>query len=102
MSDEPRVLVTINPAIAYRWVRNTNAYKMSELESKVKWQTLKKYGLDKRSIGDIMIWIIAFIAIIIGGYIAVQLFGNHASSSGTVETAKQIATTIKNTTVVRT
>ena len=89
-------LVTINPAVAYRWIRNTNSYKLSELQSKTVYKTLKRYGLDKKGLGDIMIWIIAFAAVVIIGYIAVQLFSGHGG-----ETIKNAAQTIaKNVTVV--
>jgi len=95
MSDDRDFMITINPAVAYRWISNVNSYKQSEMLAKERYKVLKQFGI-KRSFGDIMKWIIAFAAVIIVGYIGVQLFtGNEP---GVVETGREI---IENATVVK-
>jgi len=93
-------LITINPAVAYRWISNVNSYKQSEMLSKERYKVLKQFGI-KRDFGDIMKWVIAFAAVIIIGYIAIQLFTGH-SGSETPRVAQVGEKLIKNATVVRT
>lgn len=95
MSDDRDFMITINPAVAYRWISNVNSYKQSEMLAKERYKVLKQFGR-KRDFGDIMKWVIAFAAVIIVGYIGVQLFtGNEP---GVVETGRKI---IENATVVK-
>ncbi len=97
---EEGFVISVNPAVAYRWVSNMNAYKQAEMLAKERYKVLKQYGL-KKDFGDIMKWIIIFIFVLIAAYIAIQLFGHH-SSSNTANAVKSAATAIKNVTVIKT
>jgi len=100
ISDDKSFVITINPAVAYRWISNVNSYKQSEMLAKERYKVLKQFGR-KRDFGDIMKWVIAFAAILIVGYIAIQLFTGH-SGSETPQIAQVGENLIKNATVVRT
>lgn len=69
-------LITINPAVAYRWIRSTNSYKISELESKTAYRIMKKYELDKHDAWDMMKYVIVVFALIIAAYIAYSMFSH--------------------------
>jgi len=99
--EKEEFVISINPAVAYRWISNMNAYKQAEMLAKERYKVLRQYGI-KKDFGDYMKWILLFIFAIIAAYIAIQLFGNHASSQNITHATKSAVNTAKNVTVVKT